>query len=192
MKGLIQANIHYLKQAAKLVDMLEDGSYVRCEPMFYNSTIGGHLRHCLEHYESFIEGITHGRIDYDARHRDELVENKTKAARERIDTIVSELVALEMQMDEGSVSAHDRELRVKMDCGSHQECGDATGGSSLWQVSSIGRELQFLVSHTVHHFAMIRGISQGVGEEMDKNFGMAPSTLRYQEQLIQSSASCEG
>ena len=192
MKRFIQANVHYLKQAAKLVDMLEDRSYVRCEPMFYNSTIGGHLRHCLEHYESFIEGITHGRIDYDARHRDELVENKTQAARKRIDTIVAELIALEKQMDEESMSSQGEKLEVKMDCGNHQECADAPGAPSIWQVSSIGRELQFLVSHTVHHFAMIRGICQAEGVELDKNLGLASSTLRYREQLVQSSASSEG
>ena len=65
-----------------------------------------------------------------------------------------------------------------MDCGWHKECDES---SVQWQTSTIGRELQFLVSHSVHHFAMIRGISQRGGEELDGDFGMAPSTLRYQE-----------
>ena len=73
------------------MDGLEDGSYVRAEPMFYNSTVGGHLRHCLDHYESFTAGVSAGRIDYDARCRDKMVENKIWAPRERINIVGASL-----------------------------------------------------------------------------------------------------
>lgn len=191
MKGLIEANVHYLKQAAELVDRLNDGFYARSEPIFYNSTIGGHLRHCLEHYESFTQGLVQGRIDYDVRPRDEMVENRTQVAYQRIATIVAELLAIEAQEDAGSIPIQSRELLVKMDCGGLRECAEAPGNAAeetMWQLSSVGRELQFLVSHTVHHFAMIRGICQSAGEELSEHFGMAPSTLRYREQCIQSPA----
>lgn len=184
MKGLIEANVHYLKQAAELVDRLDDGFYARSEPIFYNSTIGGHLRHCLEHYESFTQGLVQGRIDYDVRHRDEMVENRTQVAYQRIATIVAALLAIEAQ---GPIQS--RELLVKMDCGGSRECAEAPGTAAeetMWQLSSVGRELQFLVSHTVHHFAMIRGICQSAGGELSEHFGMAPSTLRYREQCIRS------
>ena len=66
------------------------------------------------------------------------------------------------------------ELMVKMDCG---------GDEIPWQPSTPGRELQFLVSHTVHHFAMIGGICHSLGVEVDKDFGVAPSTLRHQMEV---------
>ncbi|MCP5537186.1 MAG: hypothetical protein H7A51_13280 [Akkermansiaceae bacterium] len=182
MKGLIEANLHYLQQAAALVDALEDGSYVRAEPMFYNSTVGGHLRHCLDHYESFARGVSEGKIDYDCRCRDQQVENKTHVARSRINTIIGLLERLADQTPNKSVL-------IKMDCGGASQRGQdnanncAGGAGELWQSSTLGRELQFLVSHTVHHFAMIRGICQRAGESLDADFGMAPSTLRYREQL---------
>ena len=61
-----------------------------------------------------------------------------------------------------------------MDCG---------GDEIEWQPSTTGRELQFLVSHTVHHFAMIGGICRALEVEMEENFGVAPSTLRHRAQL---------
>jgi hypothetical protein len=45
--------------------------------------------------------------------------------------------------------------------------------------SSISRELQVLSSHTIHHFALIAITLRMHGVEMDPDFGMAPSTLRY-------------
>jgi hypothetical protein len=45
--------------------------------------------------------------------------------------------------------------------------------------SSISRELQVLSSHTVHHFALIAITLRVHGVEIDSDFGMAPSTLRY-------------
>ena len=173
MLGLIKANLHYLRQAADLVDALEDGSYIRQEPMFYNSTVGGHLRHCLDHYESFTAGIDAGKIDYDARCRDRQVEHKTCAARKRIDRMSATLEQLE------DTHLHTQ-VQVKVDCGCTDQGADLQE-KELWQKSTIGRELQFLISHTVHHFAMIRGICQTGGHELAADFGYAPSTLRHRE-----------
>lgn len=185
MKGLIQANLHYLRQAAALVDAMEDTSYVRSEPMFYNSTVGGHLRHCLEHYESFAAGVEVGKIDYDARCRDAEVENNTCAAHQRISAIVNKLE----KISDSPVTTH---VMVKMDCGCNNDDQVKLPNnthSEPWQPSTVGRELQFLVSHTVHHFAMIRGICQRAGNDLDPSFGMAPSTLRHREQLCSKSPS---
>lgn len=181
MNKLIDANLHFLRQAAELVDQLEDTCYARCEPAFYNSSIGAHLRHCLEHYEAFAAGMNSGRIDYDARQRDEAVENETGAAHKRIVTLAASLESL--KEDEGNNHAA-HELQIKMDCGEDRE-GEKSP-STAWQVSTIGRELQFLVSHTVHHFAMIRSLCVGNGTEVCSNFGVAPSTLKHRELIRQN------
>jgi hypothetical protein len=46
-----------------------------------------------------------------------------------------------------------------------------------WSRSTIKRELQFLVSHTVHHFAIIKPLLLRDGVAVDDRFGVAPSTL---------------
>ncbi|MEK6687797.1 MAG: hypothetical protein AABZ01_04975, partial [Gemmatimonadota bacterium] len=45
--------------------------------------------------------------------------------------------------------------------------------------SSLGRELLFLLSHTVHHFAVIRLLLQRQGTDSDPRLGVAPSTEAY-------------
>jgi hypothetical protein len=39
--------------------------------------------------------------------------------------------------------------------------------------------LQFLCSHTVHHFALIKLLLDGTGVDLAPEFGVAPSTLAY-------------
>jgi hypothetical protein len=45
--------------------------------------------------------------------------------------------------------------------------------------SSVGRELQALSSHTIHHFALIAVTLRLHGIQVDPIFGTSPSTLRY-------------
>lgn len=49
--------------------------------------------------------------------------------------------------------------------------------------SSIERELVFLHGHTTHHYAIIAAILKLQGCAIDYAFGIAPSTLAYEEQL---------
>jgi hypothetical protein len=51
--------------------------------------------------------------------------------------------------------------------------------SVVWSYSSIGRELQFLLSHTIHHYALIALALRLQGYEPSAEFGVAPSTLQY-------------
>src|ERR1051326_2086523 len=72
--------------------------------------------------------------------------------------------------------APDRPVMVQMDSGSGPEQAD-------WRPSSTGRELQFLCSHTVHHYALIKLLLDGSGIDLGVEFGMAPSSLAYQRAL---------
>ena len=59
------------------------------------------------------------------------------------------------------------------------EDAEASVVSESFMESSLSRELQALSSHTVHHFALIAVTLRAHGVQMDPEFGMAPSTLRY-------------
>jgi hypothetical protein len=61
------------------------------------------------------------------------------------------------------------------------EDAEGTGVEDDLLDSSVGRELQVLSSHTIHHFALIAFTLRVLGIEVDRNFGMAPSTLRYEQ-----------
>lgn len=125
------------------------------------------MRHCLEHYLSLLSGLEGGRVDYDDRRRDLQLETVVHEAVQQLGMVGSKLA--EKLSADPPVG-----LLVKMDCGSEE---------AEWQPSTLGRELQFLVSHTVHHFAMIGGICRALEVQMDANFGVAPSTLRHRAEL---------
>ncbi|MCH4562424.1 hypothetical protein MKP05_04650 [Halomonas sp. EGI 63088] len=53
------------------------------------------------------------------------------------------------------------------------------GGSTLDLGSSLGRELAFLTSHTIHHMAIIGLLAESLGIGLPEEFGVHPSTLRH-------------
>jgi hypothetical protein len=72
--------------------------------------------------------------------------------------------------------AEDRPLLVQMDTGAPDATPD-------WRCSSLGRELQFLSSHTTHHYALIKLLLDDTGVGLGPEFGVAPSTLAWQRVL---------
>ena len=59
-----------------------------------------------------------------------------------------------------------------------------SGGYELgdpFLMSSVGRELLTLSTHTIHHFALIAITLRAHGVAVDPDFGVAPSTLRHRQ-----------
>jgi hypothetical protein len=163
---LIEINVRWLRQALRLVGSLDDTSYSTTPRGLAPHRAGAHLRHILEFYECFLEGLDCSHIDYDARRRNESIEHSRDAASAAIRSIIRAL--------ETSGDLHqERIIWVRM------EDADTYAIREGFMESSISRELQVLSSHTVHHFALIAITLRMHGVEIDSEFGMAPSTLRY-------------
>lgn len=162
--ALIAHNVAYLEQALGLLDDVSDEQYTECRPPFFNSGIGEHLRHILEHYQCFLAGLDARRIDYDGRKRD----RKISGDREHAVDVIRELIAA---FEGRPVS--DFDLRVRLDGSSDDSDADP------WSRSTTRRELQYLQAHTVHHYALIAFILRLQGSEPSAEFGVAPSTLRH-------------
>lgn len=160
---LIDANVAWLRQALTLLEEMDDAVFATSPKGLAPHRVGSHLRHVLEFYECFLEGLESRRVDYDRRKRDETIENSRHAAAQKISWLIRRL--------QDCVSrTKDAALAVRM------ENADA----DVYLTSSIGRELQALSSHTIHHFALIAVTMKFHGIEVDPAFGMSPSTLRYQ------------
>jgi uncharacterized damage-inducible protein DinB len=166
METLIAANLACLEQGIMLLDRLPSSIYVRECPGVFNSTIGEHIRHNLDHYAAFIDGEREGEIDYDARKRQNMVETDPLAARQSMGELVARF--------QGLVGSDlDRRIRIRMD----------DGGASNWSETTLRRELQFLLSHSIHHYALVVSIATQFGHgDFPEGFGVAPSTLHYLEQ----------
>ena len=166
---LIEDNLRYLEQARDLIEYLSDEAFAGLPSTGYGSPTGAHFRHCLDHYENFLQGAAAGRIDYDTRQRDRAVETSREAALSKVDDLMLRLQAMAGQPD--------APVQTKMDCGNEADT------DIWWTDSSLRRELQFLISHTVHHYAIIKMTLNSLGEVTGPDFGMAPSTLRYHQGL---------
>ena len=167
---LIQAVIEALNQGETLLEALDNDQYARKLPEAFNSSIGGHYRHCLDHFRSLLDCAADADLNYDHRERGTLIEcdrfaalNATRVLREGYDRLAGACL--------------HRTLAVTC---------KTSYAEPLSQVSTstVGREIMYVVAHAVHHYALI-GIMGGLmGLKMPAGFGVAPSTLKHQTDSV--------
>lgn len=162
LSALCRDNLDQLDRIDRLLARLGPGDYT-CEQVCADP-IGRHVRHVLEHYDSLLQGVD-GRIDYETRERDPDVEADPVIARERIAGLREELAVLPETDVPGSI-------RVRYT----SACGDQPPAELN---STLERECHFVLSHTVHHMALIAVLAQRDGHGVPEDFGVAGSTLRY-------------
>ena len=163
---LVRRNVDWLRQAANLVGRLTHGEFTESPEGLAPHRVSGHLRHILEFYECFLDGLEWSHIDYDSRKRDPNLERSRSAALDRIHTISGRLQTAPQ-------IAGDAVIWVRME--------DSAGMADPWTTSSVSRELQSLSSHTIHHFALIAMTLKAHGVPVEEEFGVAPSTLRHRK-----------
>ena len=162
---LIETNIRWLHQALSLLERIDDAAFATSPAGMEPHRAGAHLRHIIEFYQAFLEGVAGHHVDYDARPRNPEIERSRAAASASIRSVVHRLRAC-------AQLRFDAILRVRM------EDAPEEAGEPLME-SSLDRELQVLSSHTIHHFALIAMTLRLHGVAVPGDFGMAPSTLRY-------------
>lgn len=169
MNGLeaVDGNLIVLQQAADLLRRMDDATYATVAGGAGQSPVGVHFRHILDHYRSFLRGLPEGAIDYDARERHGPVETDRGLALASVLGLITDIGGIPRELAARPLSVSLRSVADR---------GDAPD----WSQSSLNRELQFLVSHTVHHFALIKYILTHAGIETEAGFGIAPSTLAAQ------------
>jgi uncharacterized damage-inducible protein DinB len=173
-RELIQAAVEVFRQGETLLGEIRDEDYARKVPVAFNASIGGHYRHCLDHFRALLDATTGGDLNYDHRERGTLVETDRFAAL----NATRELCAGYTGLDPAVLG---RPLAVTC-----KTCY-STGGSQT-SPSTIGREIMYSVAHAVHHHALI-GVMGGImGLKMPSGFGMSPSTLKHQAQSAQAAS----
>jgi hypothetical protein len=163
---LIASVIETLNQGETLLTELSDELYTRKVPAAFNASIGGHYRHCLDHFRSLLDAAASGDLNYDHRERGTLIESDRFAAL----NATRELRADYQLLDAALLS---RPLGVTC------KTSYATSGSQM-SPSTVGREIMYSVAHAVHHYALIGVMGGLMGFTMPAGFGVAPSTLKHQ------------
>jgi uncharacterized damage-inducible protein DinB len=162
-------NIVYLRQGIELIERLDDEAYTAIPDGPFRGGVGSQFRHCIDFYLCFLRGLAEGRVDYGSRDRDARIETDRGYAVERTLRLIDELSRL-------NADAGDRVLQVRSDLPASSDA------QHEWSGSTMLRELQFLVSHTIHHYALIVSLLMRQGMEPGPElagFGVAPSTLDH-------------
>lgn len=150
-----------LGQLGGVVAALSDTQYRAERARGVSGSIGGHVRHCLDHVSALMAGVATGHVDYDTRRRGTAVEISREAAIAEIERLAEDLEGITARTLHRPV-----QLLSVLD----------TGGIRLDASSSVARELAFVLSHTIHHLAVIALLLREQGIDVPPRFGYAPST----------------
>ena len=167
MERIIADNLQCIEQAISLIERMDQSLYTMMSPQTLGAGIGGHIRHNIDHYQSFLTRENPDQIDYEDRRRDRAVETDPARAS-------CELQAIHHSLQQLDATGLDRPIQIRVE-------NTAPSDAGQWAVSTERRELQFLLSHSVHHYALIAMICRLQGAETPDDFGVAPSTLRYRQ-----------
>lgn len=160
--GSVEGCLDACTQCTELVGALEEGRYGAAIPG--NSPIGSHMRHCIDHFRALFRGLAAGVVDYDARDRDPSLESDAAVFGRAILDVRRELEALRTE--------HlDRPLQVLQMV--------APGTPAMPVASTLGRELAFVCSHTIHHLALVKVLASMGGGRFPEHLGVAYSTRAY-------------
>ncbi len=154
-----------IAQGIELVLRLDEADY-RESAQLMGASVGAHLRHQADFLAAFLRGWPARAVDYDARDRDERLEREPARAVAWLRRLSDQLGLLE------GLDPRSR-LRVRM------EASPSGERETAWQDSSLGREIVFLLSHTIHHQALIAAALRARGLDPGSDLGVAPSTLQH-------------
>lgn len=170
LEPLLRFNRQVIDQALDLVA-------AHCEPGApdYACPVGAHLRHVIEHFEALLFPAVPGVVDYDARARDTELERSPVLAQQR-------LGVLRAALSPAAPAVLSKALQVKGQGG--------LGGEFHFSVpSTLGRELVFVASHAIHHFALLQAHCKQHGLATGDTFGKAPSTVAHERAQLGDLAS---
>jgi len=165
--ALISAAEDVLNQGLTLLNNIDERSYRQKEEGPWGSSIGAHYRHVLDHFLCLIEGLWDGEINYDHRGRCLEIESSIQAARLATTELIDALAAIPDEV-------LNQTCTVIYSVGYEDYEAQAVG-------SVVARELMFSVGHAIHHYAIMKLLSSARSVVLPYEFGIAPSTLKYQE-----------
>ncbi len=105
-------------------------------------------------------------MDYDARARDKSIETNLAAAQFAVVSVSRRIEGQEL------LTSLNKSIRVRE--------AVYLRGASVEVDSSVERELMGLISHSIHHLAIIALVAKSFGYQLDQDFGKAPSTILFE------------
>ena len=86
--------IYPLLQFKTLLKMVKHEDYAMKHPIYFNSSIGSHVRHSFDHYNTILENVTSNKsslFKYDKRKRETLVETDINASLHECEILIKQM-----------------------------------------------------------------------------------------------------
>jgi heat shock protein HspQ len=166
MKTNCQKNLIEIKQ---LISQLSNQQFTQQSNLLSKATIGQHVRHILEFYQSVLTNLNAEIINYDNRKRDFLIETNIDFAIQTIDFLHYKLAA--------EIKDSQRILKGNF---------SVFEGKETLIKTTLFRELAYCLEHSIHHQALIKvGLLElNCNSFINENFGLAPATIRYKKTYV--------
>ena len=176
MKHLTIACKGILDQLEDVVGQVREADFRKPSAALSNATIGQHLRHTVEFFICLEKGFEKGLVNYDKRNHDHLIESDKF------------LAAASLRGIRNFISTRHEDKPLKLEVAYERDCED-------WVTieTNYSRELVYNIEHAVHHMAIMKiGIREVAPYiQLPADFGIAVSTLRYQESPAKRGVSAE-
>lgn len=167
MEQLTQTTKNLFTQIENALQLICSKQYAYSNPLMGNATIGQHVRHVIELYEEMLNGYRTGEINYEKRQRNFLIETDIEYA------------ATQMNFLADMLNLPDKSLLLTTGYAVDNE-------SSTTITTNYVREMIYNIEHTIHHMALIRiAFKSAFNIELNNEFGVAPSTLKYRNTCAQ-------
>ena len=153
-----------LNELVSLLNQLSNDDFTTPCKELSNSTIGEHTRHIIEMFQCLENQYENAIVNYDNRNRDFKIQTDAIFALQSIITIKNQL------------EKENKNLVLEQ----------IIDGEKLHIESNYFRELLYNLEHCIHHQALIKVALLQFGiNVVDKDFGVARSTIEYRKQCAQ-------
>lgn len=158
MNLIIESTLKTLQKSNSLLSFVNNEQLSDNSVSPYYSSIGSHIRHILDFYDCILN-IENNSVNLTNRKRDETVENITDSAINYLESIKERIKSLPFELE--------KEIIVIDDLGIGKIEIKYTLASLFAQANS----------HTIHHYAIINYILNGLNLKFDdEQFGFNPTT----------------
>lgn len=157
---VIASITHQLNSLIKLLQQLTVIQYTNKIKHLSNATIGAHTRHIIELLQCTLNGYKINQVDYINRVRNLRLEQDPYLAIEAINFLIDK------------INLDDKVLLMK------------TNSDKKYISTTYYREILYNEEHMIHHLALLKVALIEMNIDLaDESFGIAPSTLLYQENI---------
>jgi len=166
---LTDVSCRILEQLADVARQLDSADFIRPSRALSQATIGQHVRHTLEFFQCLERGLAKGIVNYDERDHNEMLQENRELALD----VIGEISAF--------LRGRDGNIPLSLEVGY-----DRTSDKTEMVPSNYYRELSYNIEHAVHHMALIKIGLREIAPQLNlpPDFGVAVSTLRYQEAMF--------